>query len=130
MKRESRGIQSIEVGGELLRALARCGEPMVLRQGTNNITCTPNAPGGTSYSVSCYGNALRAQRDFQAKEKADGKDAKAQAADMQAAMVPKPDSAPDSTNAQSRWRWMSIPAAWAAKGSSRAARSFRPKALR
>ena len=24
------------------------GEPMVLRQGTNNITCTPNAPGGTS----------------------------------------------------------------------------------
>lgn len=63
------------------------GEPMVLRQGTNNITCTPNAPGGTSYSVSCYGNALRAQRDFQAKEKASGKDAKAQAADMQAAMA-------------------------------------------
>lgn len=63
------------------------GEPMILRQGTNNITCTPNAPGGTSYSVSCYGNALRAQRDFQAKEKASGKDAKAQAADMQAAMA-------------------------------------------
>lgn len=31
MKRESRGIQSIEVGGELLRALARSGEPMMLR---------------------------------------------------------------------------------------------------
>jgi len=32
--------------------------------------------------------------------------------------------------AQSRWRWMSIPAAWAANGSSRAARSFRPSGLR
>lgn len=31
MARESRGIQSIEVGGELLRALARSGEPMMLR---------------------------------------------------------------------------------------------------
>src|SRR5690348_16196649 len=31
MSRESRGIQSIEVGGELLRALARSGEPMMLR---------------------------------------------------------------------------------------------------
>lgn len=31
MKRESRGIQSIEVGGELLRALANSGEPMMLR---------------------------------------------------------------------------------------------------
>jgi DNA-binding IclR family transcriptional regulator len=31
MNRESRGIQSIEVGGELLRALANSGEPMMLR---------------------------------------------------------------------------------------------------
>jgi len=31
MSSESRGIQSIEVGGELLRALARSGEPMMLR---------------------------------------------------------------------------------------------------
>jgi DNA-binding IclR family transcriptional regulator len=31
MSRESRGIQSIEVGGELLRVLARSGEPMMLR---------------------------------------------------------------------------------------------------
>lgn len=31
MARKSRGIQSIEVGGELLRALARSGEPMMLR---------------------------------------------------------------------------------------------------
>jgi DNA-binding IclR family transcriptional regulator len=31
MTKDSRGIQSIEVGGELLRALARSGEPMMLR---------------------------------------------------------------------------------------------------
>jgi DNA-binding IclR family transcriptional regulator len=31
MGRESRGIQSIEVGGSLLQALARSGEPMMLR---------------------------------------------------------------------------------------------------
>ena len=31
MAKKSRGIQSIEVGGALLRALARCGEPMMLR---------------------------------------------------------------------------------------------------
>ena len=31
MSKESRGIQSVEVGGELLRALARSGEPMMLR---------------------------------------------------------------------------------------------------
>jgi len=31
VSKESRGIQSVEVGGELLRALARSGEPMMLR---------------------------------------------------------------------------------------------------
>src|ERR1700728_4472820 len=31
MPKRSRAIQSIEVGGELLRALARSGEPMMLR---------------------------------------------------------------------------------------------------
>jgi len=31
MVKQSRGIQSIEVGGQLLRALARAGEPMMLR---------------------------------------------------------------------------------------------------
>lgn len=31
MKKESRGIQSIEVGGQLLQALARVGAPMMLR---------------------------------------------------------------------------------------------------
>ena len=41
MKRESRGIQSIEVGGELLRALARCGEPMMLRDLAREAGMTP-----------------------------------------------------------------------------------------
>ena len=31
MSKERRGIQSIEVGGRLLRALAQSGEPMMLR---------------------------------------------------------------------------------------------------
>ena len=41
MKRESRGIQSIEVGGELLRALARCGEPTMLRDLAREAGMTP-----------------------------------------------------------------------------------------
>src|SRR3569833_3417707 len=41
MKRESRGIQSIEVGGELLSALARCGEPMMLRDLAREAGMTP-----------------------------------------------------------------------------------------
>jgi len=41
MKRESRGIQSIEVGGELLRALARSGEPMMLRDLAREAGMTP-----------------------------------------------------------------------------------------
>ena len=31
MENDKRGIQSIEVGGQLLRALVRSGEPMMLR---------------------------------------------------------------------------------------------------
>lgn len=41
MKRESRGIQSIEVGGELLRALAKSGEPMMLRDLAREAGMTP-----------------------------------------------------------------------------------------
>ena len=41
MKRESRGIQSIEVCGELLRALARSGEPMMLRDLAREAGMTP-----------------------------------------------------------------------------------------
>lgn len=84
--------QAVSAAPEALRAGATVvnydakGDPVVLRQGNNGIVCTPNQPGGTSYSVSCYGQALRAQRDLQAKDKAEGKDPKATAADVQAAM--------------------------------------------
>jgi len=38
---KSRGIQSIEVGGRLLRALARIGEPMMLRDLAREAGMTP-----------------------------------------------------------------------------------------
>ncbi len=38
---KSRGIQSIEVGGRLLRALARVGEPMMLRDLAREAGMTP-----------------------------------------------------------------------------------------
>jgi DNA-binding IclR family transcriptional regulator len=41
MAKKSRGIQSIEVGGELLRALARSGEPMMLRDLAREAGMTP-----------------------------------------------------------------------------------------
>jgi hypothetical protein len=84
--------QAVKAAPEQLRAGATVvnydakGDPVVLREGNNGIVCTPNQQ-TTSFSVNCYGAALRAQRDFQAKEKAEGKDAKTQAADMQAAMA-------------------------------------------
>ncbi len=79
MSKDQQIAEAVMAAPEALRAGATVvsydakGDPMVLRQGTNNITCTPTA--------------LRAQRDFQAKEKAEGKDAKTQAADLQAAMA-------------------------------------------
>jgi len=38
---KSRGIQSIEVGGRLLEALARVGEPMMLRDLAREAAMTP-----------------------------------------------------------------------------------------
>ena len=38
---KSRGIQSIEVGGRLLQALARVGEPMMLRDLAREAGMTP-----------------------------------------------------------------------------------------
>ena len=38
---KSRGIQSIEVGGRLLEALARVGEPMMLRDLAREAPMTP-----------------------------------------------------------------------------------------
>ena len=60
------------------------GDPVVLRAGTNGVVCTPNQ-NKDNYSVNCYAQLLRAQHDLQAKEKAAGKDAKAIAADTDAA---------------------------------------------
>lgn len=60
------------------------GLPQVLRQGNNNIFCV-NGSTAESFNVSCRGMALRAASDFAAKEKADGKDAKAISADTDAA---------------------------------------------
>jgi hypothetical protein len=60
------------------------GLPEVLRQGNNNIFCvdlsTPDR-----FNVSCRGDVLRAASDFSAREKAEGKDAKAIQADTEAA---------------------------------------------
>jgi hypothetical protein len=60
------------------------GLPETLRQGNNNIFCA-NLSTADSFSVSCRGMALRAASDFAAKEKAEGKDAKAISADTDAA---------------------------------------------
>jgi hypothetical protein len=62
------------------------GDPVVLRAGTNGVVCTPNQ-NKDNYSVNCYAQVLRAQHDLQAKDKAMGKDPKAMAADVQAAMA-------------------------------------------
>jgi hypothetical protein len=114
--------QAVSAAPESLRAGATVvnydakGDPVVLRQGTNDIVCTPNQPGGTSYSVNCYAKVLRAQHDMQAKEKADGKDPKTIGADIQAALasgkLPKPPmgtamySLSGKTEASARGMWV------------------------
>lgn len=60
------------------------GEPVVLREGTSIIVCTPDQP-TEGFAVSCYHKVLRAQRDMEAKLRAEGKDAKAVQAAVQAA---------------------------------------------
>lgn len=60
------------------------GLPQVVRQGSNHIFCVNNST-AEAFSVSCRGDALRAASDFTAKEKAEGKDAKAIQADSEAA---------------------------------------------
>lgn len=91
--------QAVSAAPEELRAGATVvnydakGDPVVLREGTNDIVCTPNQ-NKDNYSVNCYAQLLRAQHDLQAKEKAEGKDPKTIAADVQAALasgkLPKP----------------------------------------
>ncbi len=60
------------------------GLPEVLRQGDNNIFCV-NLSTPERFSVTCRGDVLRAASDFNAKEKAEGKDQKAIQADTEAA---------------------------------------------
>lgn len=60
------------------------GMPQVVRQGTNRIFCIDNS-NAEGFNVNCRGDAMRASADFQALERAQGKDAKALAADMDAA---------------------------------------------
>jgi hypothetical protein len=60
------------------------GLPQVIKQGDNHIFCV-NLSDDKGFNVSCRGDSLRAASDFTAKEKAAGKDAKAIAADTDAA---------------------------------------------
>lgn len=61
------------------------GFPKVLRQGTNDIFCTPNRANSKMFAVHCYANVLRSQVDLQARDRALGKSAKAIRADIHAA---------------------------------------------
>jgi hypothetical protein len=60
------------------------GMPHVVRQGTGHIFCVNNST-PQAFSIGCRGDATRAAADFQAVEKAQGKDAKIIAADTNAA---------------------------------------------
>lgn len=60
------------------------GMPQVLRQGNNHIFCV-NSSTPERFAVSCRGEVMRPIADFQAKEKAEGKDQKAISADTDAA---------------------------------------------
>ena len=87
--KEAEITQAVSPLPEMLRAGATVisydakGMPIVLRQGTNNIICNPNAAGGEGFSVNCYEKAMKAQNDLQHKLRAEGKDQKA----VQAAMA-------------------------------------------
>jgi hypothetical protein len=76
--------ESLRAGATVVNYDAK-GNAVVLRKGTNGIVCTPDQPGGI-FSVSCYGQALLAQREMEAKEKGEGKDPKTIQADVQAAI--------------------------------------------
>jgi hypothetical protein len=60
------------------------GLPQVVKQGDNHIFCYHDST-ADAFSVACRGDVMRPAADFQHKEKAAGKDAKAIAADTDAA---------------------------------------------
>ncbi|MGH6828685.1 MAG: hypothetical protein ACREFW_07230 [Rhizomicrobium sp.] len=70
------------------------GNPIFLRWGNNNIYCMPNQPGTARFQASCFGSAIKAERDFAAKEKAEGKDPKTIQADIAAARAARKLGAP------------------------------------
>ena len=90
LSKEEQIAQAVSPLPESLRAGATVvtydskGEPVILREGTNSIVCTPDQHGET-FAVSCYHKAMRAQRDMSAKLRAEGKDAKAVTAAVNAA---------------------------------------------
>jgi hypothetical protein len=57
------------------------GDPVVLRQGNNTVFCVAAVP-AHGFSSRCYANALRPQRDLEAKLRAEGKNE----SDMQTAV--------------------------------------------
>lgn len=71
-------------GGATVISYDSKGLPQVLKQGDNHIFCVDNST-ADSFSASCRGEVMRPIADFQAKEKAEGKDAKAISADTDAA---------------------------------------------
>jgi hypothetical protein len=71
-------------GGATVISYDSKGMPQVLKQGDNHIFCV-NLSTPDRFNVSCRGEALRAASDFSAREKAEGKDAKAIQADTEAA---------------------------------------------
>jgi len=90
MSAQDQIAQAVSPLPEMLRADAtvvtynKSGDPVVLRQGSNAIVCTPNQ-GGTTFAVNCYQKIMRAQNDMQAKLRAEGKDGKAIQAAIQEA---------------------------------------------
>ena len=58
---KSRGIQSIDVGGRLLEALARVGEPMMLRDLAREAAMTPAK--AHPYLGISEENSLREEKD-------------------------------------------------------------------
>lgn len=90
MSAQDQIAQAVSPLPEMLRAGAtvvtynKSGDPVVLRQGSNAIVCTPNQ-GGASFAVNCYQKIMRAQNDMQAKLRAEGKDGKAIQAALQEA---------------------------------------------
>ena len=92
MSKDAQITEAVSPLPESMRATATVvtydaqGNRMVLREGTGAVVCQPNQPKPEpGFSVSCYNKVLAPQRDMEAKLRAEGKDAKAVTAAVQAA---------------------------------------------